>query len=461
MPKTFYDKPVRLDDHIMLTIDGINHNGQGVGRVDGFAVFVPYAIPGEKVEVRIVDVRQSFARGEVLKHITPSPNRITPPCPVFYRCGGCQIQHIEYPYQLALKRQTVKDNLERIGKIFDVPIHPTIGMKDPWEYRNKAQFPFGWDKGKITAGFFAQGTHEIIDIPHCPIQHPINDYIMQVVRKLAEQYRIPIYNEKNGKGLLRHLVTRVAVSTGEAMCVFVINGRELPYAEKIITKIREFVPQVASIILNTNTRLTNVILGEENTVLWGKETITDYLGDTHFEISARSFYQVNPIQTKVLYQKALEYANLTGQETVYDLYCGIGTISLFLARKAKKVVGIEIVPEAVEDAKANAARNGLDNVEFIRGKAEEVVPALYQKGERADIVVVDPPRKGCDEALLSTMVEMAPKRVVYVSCNPSTLARDLGYLSQHGYRVEEVQPVDMFPQTAHVETVVKLERIIG
>lgn len=339
-----------------------------------------------------------------------------------------------------------------------VVVHPTLGMKEPWHYRNKAQVPVGVENGRLLAGFYALGSHRIIDMDACLIQDEHNDQAIQTVKDLAQELGISIYDEENHRGLLRHIAVRKGFKTGEMMIVLVTNGRDIPKQDAWVQLIREQVPNVASICQNMNTKRTNVIFGEETRVLWGRDVIYDEIGDVRFAISARSFYQVNPVQTKVLYEKALEYAELSGKETVIDAYCGIGTISLFMARHADKVYGVEIVPEAVEDARRNALINDIRNAEFEVGKAEEVLPAWQKQGIRADVIVVDPPRKGCDEALLETILQMKPKRVVYVSCNPSTLARDLRILEDGGYRTVEVQPVDMFPHTVHVECVILMVR---
>lgn len=459
MAKQAIQIPVQKNQTVELDITGQGHEGEGVGRHEGFTVFVPGAIAGERVRAKIVKVQKSYAYARLMEVIEPSKYRTTPPCPVYRRCGGCHLQHMTYEGQLEHKRQVVIDALTRIGKLGDVPVHPTLGMDKPWEYRNKSQVPVGWVNGKIVAGFYAPRTHDIIDLEGCPIQHPYSDEIVNKVKRALADFAIPPYDEAAHKGLVRHIVARVGYHTGETMVALVTNGRKIPGADRLIRRLREEIPHVVSIVQNVNTAVTNVIFGPETITLWGKDAIEDRIGDVRFSISARSFFQVNPVQTKVLYDKALEYAQLAGEETVIDAYCGIGTISLFLARKAKRVIGVEAVAEAIEDAKRNAALNGIANVEFRVGEAEKVIPELYAKrGLRADVVVVDPPRKGCDEALLQTIVDMRPDRVVYVSCNPSTLARDLRFLEDRGYRTQEVQPVDMFPQTKHVECVVSLKR---
>ncbi|MCL5045533.1 MAG: 23S rRNA (uracil(1939)-C(5))-methyltransferase RlmD [Actinobacteria bacterium] len=393
-------------------------------------------------------------------------------------CGGCQLQHVDYARQLELKAQLVRDALDRIGKLSELKVHPTLGAAHPWYYRNKAQFPVGMAFGghgnaaagtneaqpRVVAGCYARGTHRIIDTDECYIQHPTNNAILTQARRLIEKYGLAVYDETTGRGLVRHVLARVGTKTAEAMAVIVTNGRSIPRGSEFARELMASVPGLVSVVQNVNTRRTNVILGEETRLLAGRETIEDRIGDLRFKISARSFFQVNPEQTETLYGKALEYAGLTGAETVIDAYCGIGTITLSMARRAEvlarrgghpaeRVYGIEEVPEAIEDARENAELNGITNVEFLAGRVEEVAPELYARGVRAEVVVVDPPRKGCEPGVLEAFVSMAPSRIVYVSCNPATLARDLAYLDERGYRTEEVQPVDMFPHTAHVECV--------
>lgn len=450
--------PVQKNKIYSLQIHGLGHRGEGIGKIDGFTIFVEGAIPGDEIKTKIIKVKNNYAIGRLEKVIAPSTDRISPPCPIAEKCGGCQIQQIDYQKQLEYKTQLVKDNIERIGKIKDIIIHPTIGMKDPWNYRNKAQFPIG-EEGGVVLGFYASKSHKIISTDQCLIQHPINDKIIKIVKEFINGFGISIYNEEQYEGLLRHVVTKVGFTTGEIMVVLVINGESLLHSEKLVNRLKESIPNISSVYLNINKKRGNVILGKDNRLLYGKEYIVDYIGDIRFEISPLSFFQINPVQTKVLYEKALEYANLEGNEIVYDAYCGIGTISLFLAKKAKKVIGVEIVEQAIEDAKRNAKINNIENVEFYAGKAEEIIPKLYRQGDQADVIVVDPPRKGCDEKLLDTIIQMKPQHMVYVSCNPSTLARDLNYLEKGGFKAVEVQPVDMFPHTMHVECVVLMSRV--
>lgn len=448
--------PVNKNEDYKIIINGMNHEGQGVGRVENFTVFVDGAIEGEEVLVKIIKVNKNYAIGKLLEILKPSDRRVEPFCPSYKRCGGCGIQHISYEGGLKFKTDLVKDALKRIGKLEGVLIHDTIGMENPYYYRNKSQYPVGSVNGQLKAGFYAKRSHDIIESSECNIQMDVSNKVKEIVKDFLIENKIAPYDEKSGKGLIRHIMTRVGFVTGEVMVVLVLNGKSIPAKDGLIEKLTNEIPNIKGIVLNENTSKSNVILGDRNKVIYGESTVTDYIGDFKFNISPNSFFQVNPIQTEVLYQKALEYAQLTGKEVVFDLYCGIGTISLFLSKKAGKVYGVEVVEAAVEDARRNAEINGVQNVEFITGEAEKVIPHFYERGIRADVVVVDPPRKGCDEMLLDTLVKMEPKRIVYVSCNPSTLARDLNYLEEKGFVVKEVQPVDMFPHTTHVEVVVKL-----
>jgi 23S rRNA (uracil1939-C5)-methyltransferase len=451
MPKDMV-APVKKNEYYDVTFEDLTHDGNGVAKVDGYPLFVPNGLPGEKAKVKVVKVNKGYGYGRLIELYEPSPERMEPSCSIYKQCGGCQLQHLSYDGQLKAKEKHVREVLQRIGKIEDVVVHPVLGMNDPWRYRNKAQVPVGEREGGLVAGFYQKRSHDIIDMEACLIQQEMNDVVVQTVKKICEKYGIPAYNEKTHKGTIRHIMARYGHTTKDVMVVLVTRTDDLPFKKKIVQEIVENIPNVKSIIQNVNPKRTNVILGEQTMVLWGTEYIYDYIGNIKFAISARSFYQVNPEQTKVLYEKALEYADLTGEETVIDAYCGIGTISLFLAQKAKKVYGVEIVPEAIEDAKRNAELNNIHNVEFAVGEAETVIPQWYEQGIQADCIVVDPPRKGCDASLLETIIAMKPKRVVYVSCNPATLARDLRILEDGGYQTLEVQPVDMFPHTTHVES---------
>lgn len=514
------DLPVAKNDNCVIEIIGMNHEGEGVGRVEGYTLFVSGALPGEQVEVKVLKTKKQYGYAKLLNVLQASPERVTPPCDIYEQCGGCQLQHLSYEGQLDWKRQHVIDALERIGKLSvakdldtdldtgkdadkgltleatvsleeslgdgaseeakGIKVLPTLGMAEPWRYRNKAQVPIGLaverieqkqsrqlniniqdgdGSSRLIGGFYAKGSHRIIDMETCLIQHEQNDDVIAHIKEIGRNLGIAPYNEETGQGLLRHVVVRIGRTTGEIMVVLVTNGDRIPKVEEWIQAITSQISQVTSICQNVNTRRTNVIFGDVTKVLWGREVIYDYIGNVKFAISARSFYQVNPEQTEVLYQKTVEYAGLTGNETVIDAYCGIGTISLFLAQHAKKVYGVEIVPEAIEDARVNAELNGMSHVQFEVGASEDVIPRWKERGVEADVIVVDPPRKGCDAKLLETILEMKPERVVYVSCNPATLARDLRVLQDGGYKVVEAQPVDMFPHTTHVETVVLLSRV--
>ncbi|MEC0721629.1 23S rRNA (uracil(1939)-C(5))-methyltransferase RlmD [Bacillus haynesii] len=453
--------PVQKNEYYNVVFEDLTHEGAGVAKVDGFPIFVPNALPDEKAQIKVTRVKKGFAFGRLIDLKEESRFRTDAPCPIYKQCGGCQLQHINYEGQLLYKQKQVKDVLERIGKLdlSRITVHPTLGMEDPWNYRNKAQVPVGEREGGLIAGFYQQRSHEIIDMNECLIQQSENDRVVQAIKEICGKYGIKAYNEERHKGWLRHIMVRYGAVTSEMMVVFITRTNDFPHKVKIVEEITAAFPHVKSIVQNINPKKTNVIFGDETHVIWGEEYIYDTIGGIKFAISARSFYQVNPEQTKVLYDKALEYAELNGEETVIDAYCGIGTISLFLAKQAKKVYGVEIVPEAIDDAKRNAELNGIENAEFEVGEAEVVIPKWYEEGIKADTLVVDPPRKGCDEALLRTILEMKPKRVVYVSCNPGTLARDLRVLEDGGYVTCEVQPVDMFPHTSHVECCVLLKLI--
>ncbi|MDQ0176047.1 23S rRNA (uracil(1939)-C(5))-methyltransferase RlmD [Bacillus chungangensis] len=445
--------PVQKNEMLEVHFEDVTHDGSGVAKVDGYPIFVPNGLSGEKAKIKVTKVNKNYGFGRLMEILSASPNRVEAPCPIYYQCGGCQLQHFSYEGQLKAKEKQVRDVLERIGKLENVTVHPVLGMEDPWRYRNKAQVPVGEEAGRLVSGFYQARSHRIINMEACLIQHEQNDTAIQIVKDICQRYDISAYKEETNKGILRHVMTRYGYTTEDMMIVLVTRTPELPHRKQIVKEIVESIPAVKAIVQNINPKQTNVIFGEKTKVLWGSEVIYDYIGDIKFAISARSFYQVNPKQTKILYEKALEYAALSGEETVIDAYCGIGTISLFLAKKAKKVYGVEIVPEAIADANRNAQLNGIENVVFEVGKAEQVIPQWYKEGVQADVLVVDPPRKGCDEALLDTILDMKPERVVYVSCNPATLARDLRILEDGGYKTLEVQPVDMFPHTGHVECV--------
>ena len=451
--------PINKNDVLDVTFEDLTHDGAGVAKVGGYPIFVSNGLPGEQAKIKIVKVKKGYGYGRILEFYTKSPDRVEPACPIYKQCGGCQLQHLTYEAQLKFKQKQVKEVLTRIGKLENITVHPVLGMNNPWKYRNKSQVPVGEMEDGLVAGFYQQRSHTIINMEECLIQAEENDRVVQGVKQIAGKYGIKAYNEETHTGMLRHIVTRYGRQTKDVMVVLITRTEELPQQERIIAEIYNTFPQVKSIIQNINSKRTNVIFGEKTKVLWGDEYLYDSIGGIQFAISARSFYQVNPEQTKVLYDKALEYTNLTGEETVIDAYCGIGTISLFLAQKAKKVYGVEIIPEAIDDAKRNVKLNKMNNVQFRVGKAEEIIPAWFKDGIKADVIVVDPPRKGCDIELLDTITEMKPKRVVYVSCNPGTLARDLRILEDGGFKTVEVQPVDMFPHSNHVESVVLMSRV--
>lgn len=494
----------KKNDTFQVEIEDMSDTGEGIGKTDGFTWFIKDAVMGDVVEAKVMKTKKSYGFARLMQVITPSPCRVTPRCPVARQCGGCQLQAMSYEAQLQFKENKVRNNLKRIGGLTDLVLvdeagkprnrdsenilpengespngnlqqdgvsagapamYPIIGMDEPWRYRNKAQFPFGRNRdGKIVTGFYAGRTHAIIENEDCLLGVEENQPILQCIRKHMEQYGISPYDEESHTGLIRHALIRKGFKTGQLMVCLVINGciKQLKAPDALIEQLINAVPKNAmtSISCSINREKTNVIMGNEIINLYGPGYITDYIGNVQYRISPLSFYQVNPVQTEKLYGTALEFAGLTGGEVVWDLYCGIGTISLFLAQKAKKVYGVEIVPQAIEDARANAALNGMDNVEFFVGKAEEVLPEQYEKNHvYADVIVVDPPRKGCDAVCLDTIVKMAPKRVVYVSCDSATLARDVKYLGESGYVVERVRAVDMFGGSGHVETVCLLSQL--
>lgn len=458
---------LKKNDLVTLSITDLGSSGEGIGKVDGFILFVKDALIGDTIQAKIIKMKKSYGYGRLMEVLKPSPCRIEARCPQARACGGCQIQPLAYENQLIYKEKKVRELLERVGRVKDYTMEPIVGMEEPWYYRNKAQFPVGQNKeGDIVTGFYAGRTHSIVAVDECYIQHPLNRQLMETVRQWMKDHNVSSYNEMAHTGLVRHIFTRIGKYTGEIMVCLVINGKGIPAADALVDVLKD-IPGMTSICLNINREKTNVILGDTVRCLWGKPYITDKIGNVTYQISPLSFFQVNPVQTQKLYRTALDYAGLTGEETVWDLYCGIGTISLFLARHAKKVCGVEIVPQAIEDARENARLNQIENAEFFVGKAEEVLPEYYARyaeehpGEQAhaDVIVVDPPRKGCDEKLLRCMVQMSPDRIVYVSCDPATLARDLKFLEGNGYKVQKVRCIDMFAHSVHVETCVSLERI--
>ena len=452
----------KKNEVFQVRIEDMSSEGEGIGKTDGFAWFIKDTVTGDLVEASVMKTKKSYGFARLVRVIEPSPDRTEPKCPVARPCGGCQLQNMSYEAQLRFKENKIRNNLQRIGGLTEIPMEPIIGMEEPWRYRNKAQFPFGRDKnGRIITGFYAGRTHQIIESEDCLLGVEENRKILDCIRTHMEEYHIAPYEETAHTGLVRHVLIRKGFRTGEMMVCLVLNGKVKKFTaiDQLVEKLRTLYPNMMSISCSINTEKTNVIMGKEIVNLYGPGFITDYIGNVKYQISPLSFYQVNPVQTERLYQTALEYAGLNGGEVVWDLYCGIGTISLFLAQKAKKVYGVEIVPQAIDDARENAKINGFGNVEFFVGKAEEVLPEQYEKNQiYADVIVVDPPRKGCDEVCLNTIVKMAPKRVVYVSCDSATLARDVKYLGEHGYQVKRVRGCDMFPNSGHVETVALLYR---
>ncbi len=463
---------MQKNDMVTIEINDIGNAGEGIGKVDGYALFVKDAVIGDVVEAKVTKVKKNYGYARLVNILSPSKYRVKKPvCPFARKCGGCQIQEMEYSRQLAFKEDKVRGNLIRIGgvpaELLDRVTEPIVGMDDPFHYRNKAQFPIGTDKsGKIVAGFYAGRTHSIIPNTDCALGVKDNKRILECILGFMEEFGVQAYDEERHEGLVRHVLLRYGFRTKEIMVCLVINGSRIPHQEVLIERLKE-IPGMTSITASVNREKTNVIMGTEIKLLWGQGYILDYIGQVKYQISPLSFYQVNPVQTEKLYNLVMEYADLSGKETVWDLYCGIGTISLFLAQRAKKVYGVEIVPQAIEDARNNARINHIQNAEFYVGRAEEVLPEHYRTygekhgGEsmRADVIVVDPPRKGCEESLLQTMVEMEPERIVYVSCDSATLARDVKILREKGYEIERMRTVDQFAHTVHVECVTLLQRV--
>ena len=451
---------VEKNKEYIFDIISQGYEGEGIAKIDNkYPIFIEGALKGEKVKVRIVKVNKNFAYGKLMEVLEASEERVNPPCAIYKRCGGCKLQHASYKAQLDFKWDRVKDCVSKIGKLDPSIVKYPLGMENPWRYRNKVQLPIGLINGEVKIGFFAPRSHDIIDMESCLIQDKIGDKVVKLTREWIEKFNIRPYNvdgEYDEKGIVRHIMIRRGFTTNEVMIVLVTNGETLPHKEEFVDLMVKNIPGIKSVIQNINSKKTNVILGLESKTLWGEDTISDYIGDFRFNISPLSFFQVNPIQTEVLYGKALEYANLTGNEEVFDAYCGTGTITLFLSQKAKKVYGVEIIPQAIDNAWINAKENKVENVEFFVGESEVVIPDLINKGVKADVVVVDPPRKGCDKKLLDAITNIDAKKIVYVSCDPSTLGRDLKVLEENGYKTLEVQPVDMFPNTAHIENVALL-----
>lgn len=459
-------------NNIKVEITDIASTGSGVGKYEGIAVFVDGAITGDIVEVKITQKKKNYISGEIVRIIKPSENRITPACKVYEKCGGCQIMAMEYNAQLKYKENMLFETLKRIGKIENPVISPIISMQEPYFYRNKIQIPIGEKNSKIEMGFFARGSHNLVEFEKCYIQPEICQKIMDLVREYLETEKIPVYNEELHSGNIRHLVIRKSYHMDELMVILVTRENSpLKNIDKLIHSLKSQIPEFTSLVQNTNPQKTNVILGKDNITLFGNAYITDIIEDLEFKIGPSTFFQTNNIQMENLYNKAFEYAEITKDDVIYDLYCGIGTISLLAAKRAKKVYGVEISKNSIENAKENAEKNKIDNAEFIAGKAEEVIKSLAKTADKPDIIILDPARSGAHENVLKTLLELAPKKIVYISCNPSTLARDLNILlapeeffecdeekTYSQYNIEKIIPVDMFPHSTHVETIVLLSK---
>ena len=448
-----------MDGVYEVEVEGLGHDGAGIARVDGFLLFVRGVLPGEIVFVRVVMIKKKYGHAVVERWERKSEQRVDPVCDLFDVCGGCQLQHLSYEGQLKFKKELVISNLKKFAGLDNAGdiVSDVLGMETPYRYRNKTQVPFGMDaSGNVVGGFYKTRSHEIIDMPGCLVQYEIADEILLFVKELISGLGISTYDEASHNGVLRHVIIRTGFITGEVMVVLVTRTDELPHGDVFVSRLVKKFPGVKCVAQNVNSRVTNVICGNVTTILYGNDYIVDELSGIKFLISPRSFYQVNPVQTNVLYKVAVDFAGLSGDEVVIDAYCGIGTISLFLAQCAKHVYGVEIVPDAIVDARKNAELNGLGNVSFEVGASEVVIPRLIREGVRPDVIVVDPPRKGCDAVLLDAILGAKPDRVVYVSCDSATFARDVRILAEGGYVLDEVKPVDMFGQTSHVETVALL-----
>ncbi|OXS64405.1 23S rRNA m(5)U-1939 methyltransferase [Bacillus sp. V-88] len=463
MKKQYVKKPqhndvkIELKQQFPLTIKKIGINGEGVGFFKRKIVFVPGALAGEEVVVEVTKVHPKFTEARIKKIRKKSPQRVKAPCPVYELCGGCQLQHLSYEGQLDAKRDILLQSLERHTKLKleDMDIRPTIGMDNPWHYRNKSQFQVGTQNGKAIAGLYSMNSNKLIDIDECIVQHPLTNKVTNEIKRIINDFNIPVFDDKKKKPILKTIVTRVGFETGEVQVVLVTSEKKIPRKELLISEIQKRLPEVVSIAQNINPQKTALVFGDETIHLSGKESIEERLEEFTYELSARAFFQLNPIQTSKLYNEAKKAAALTGEERVVDAYCGVGTIGLWLADGAKEIRGMDVIKEGIDDAKKNAKKFGVEHAEYFVGGAETLMPKWKNEGWRPDVVVVDPPRMGCDNKLLDTLKEVKPKTFVYVSCNPSTLAKDIDYLKKQ-YRVDYLQPVDMFPQTAHVEVVAKL-----
>ncbi|MBT9583567.1 23S rRNA (uracil(1939)-C(5))-methyltransferase RlmD [bacterium] len=463
-------EPLKLGSRVPLKVDDIAAGGEAVGRVDNFVIFVPQGAPGDELEVEVIELRKNYGRAHISKIIKPSIRRVQPPCPVYHQCGGCQLQHIDYDAQLFYKTKIVKDSIQHLTDLGTIKVHPCRRLDDPWNYRNKVQavvaakpylHPKDTEKGRIShvVGLYAQGTHRVIKIDECLIQDTLNNKILQASREAMERLQWPVYNEKDGSGLVRYLVTRASYSTREALLVVVAAQPRLPQVQEFLNHVKRRVPQLKGVLLNLNPHQTNVVLGNRTQVLWGKDHLIEDLLGLKFQISPTSFFQVNTRGLLMMYDVLEHYCDLRGKDTAVDLYCGVGSLSLLMAKRAKRVLGVDISLDAIEDAVVNSDLNGFKNTDFLAGASEKVLPQLYRQGQRFQLALLDPPRKGCDGEVLQVLARMRIPRVVYVSCNPSSLARDLEILTGLGYQVHEIQPLDMFPQTYHVECVARLSLV--
>ena len=448
---------LRKNQQLDVTVESFGAQGEGVAKWNGMPIFIPCALPGEQIRVHIVKTEKRFAFGKIAEILQPSPSRVTPPCPYYSQCGGCSCQHMTYDAQLEFKRMQVENCMRHIAML-DVPVLPVLGMDDPWHYRNKISMPVSGTSEAPLIGYYASRSHRVIDVNHCMTASEASDRVFSVVRRWMKAEKIAPYQEETHRGLIRHVMVRES-RKGEIMAVMIINARQLPHADSLLSMLRRDVPKLVSLCVSPNEKKGNVILGDEYTVLWGKERLEDELCGNRFSLSPLSFFQINPTQTEKLYRTALDFAGLDKGKTAADLYCGAGTISLLLAGKADHVTGVEIVPDAIRDARVNAKANGVNNVDYICGAAETVMPELVRKGMRPDVVVLDPPRKGAESSVLQAILQCAPEKVVYVSCNPATQARDCRILCDGGYHAVCCQPVDMFCQTTNVETVCLLSKI--
>lgn len=449
---------LKKNDVLTGQVVDLTHEGHGVVKIDRYPIFIPNTLIDETIEYKVIKVKKNFAIGKLIKVITESDARVEPPCIYYYKCGGCQLQHMSYQAQLNMKKEQVVNLFHRKAKFTNTVIKDVVGMEDPWRYRNKSQIPVGLSKDQLPImGFYRQRSHDIIDMDSCLIQDQQHQQVMNDVKQLISDLNISIYNEKTKKGLLRHLVVRTGHYTNQLMIILVTNGKAFKQAESMVDALVRKYTNITSIKQNINDAHSNVIMGRHSMTIYGEEEIEDQLSEITFNISDQSFYQINSHQTEKLYQQALDYAQLTGNEIVLDTYCGIGTIGLYMARNAKHVYGVEVVSSAIKDANRNATINQLENTTFVCGKAEEVIFKWKAEGIRPDVVMVDPPRKGCDETFLETLLELNPKRIVYISCNPSTQQRD-AHILNYQYDLKEITPVDMFPQTTHIETVALFER---